>query len=339
MGDEATTRSGSSVAEQNAVNQLDTNGMFAALLTQMNTMNQNFASFFSKDNEEIVSDNESTNQDQDDAGSENEQGDTADDALQQLIQSTAAAESDKPSVLEAIAADLNVSEKTDPAINQGLAEIFNTLVKSKMSEGKLKEKIEQYVRPENVKDLRVPKVNPLVWSQLSSSMRSQDSKSQISQGVLQASTIASMKAANLVMEKYSNDQELLKLVTDSVAMALQYNHDVNQSRRMALKKELHKDYASLCNVSPAEEGNSEFLFGDIAKATKDIAEANKLTKKVKPSNHGSMRGNHSGQRRFSGAKGNRRFQPYSRNKSGSFLDNSHPSKFKKKREGSNNQRQ
>lgn len=48
---------------------------------------------------------------------------------------------------------------------------------------------------------------------------------------------------------------------------------------MSMKKELHKDYVSLCHINPAEEGNFEFLFGDIAKATKDITEANKLTKR------------------------------------------------------------
>ena len=106
---------------------------------------------------------------------------------------------------------------------------------------------------------------------------------------------------------------------------------------MALKKELHKDYVSLCNVNPAEEGNSEFLFGDLTKATKDIAEANKLTKKVRPTTSSAR--SHGGHRNYSGTKGNRRFQPYARYKSGSFLDRSHPSKFKKKKEGTNNPRQ
>ena len=48
-----------------------------------------------------------------------------------------------------------------------------------------------------------------------------------------------------------------------------------------MKKELHKDYAALCNSSTVE-GSSELLFGDLSKLAKDISEANKLTKKVRP---------------------------------------------------------
>ena len=45
-----------------------------------------------------------------------------------------------------------------------------------------------------------------------------------------------------------------------------------------MKKELHDDYAALCNAStPA----SDELFGDLTKLTKDIQEANKVAKKVK----------------------------------------------------------
>ena len=64
-------------------------------------------------------------------------------------------------------------------------------------------------------------------------------------------------------------------------MALQYNHEVNHSQRLAIKKEMHKDYAALCNLSTVD-GTSEYLFGDLSKLAKDITEANKLTKRVHP---------------------------------------------------------
>ena len=45
-----------------------------------------------------------------------------------------------------------------------------------------------------------------------------------------------------------------------------------------MKKELHDDYAALCNAStPALDK----LFGDLTKQTKDIQEANKVAKKVR----------------------------------------------------------
>ena len=63
-------------------------------------------------------------------------------------------------------------------------------------------------------------------------------------------------------------------------MALQFNHEVSPPWRVAMKKELHKDYAALCNSSTVE-GSLELLFGNLSKLAKDISKANKLTKKVK----------------------------------------------------------
>ena len=63
-------------------------------------------------------------------------------------------------------------------------------------------------------------------------------------------------------------------------MALQFNYEVSPPWRVAMKKELHKDYAALCNSSTVE-GSLELLFGNLSKLAKDISKANKLTKKVK----------------------------------------------------------
>ena len=69
-------------------------------------------------------------------------------------------------LLKELAQDLTVSEKTSPLLCAGLAAIFNNLLSEKMGEEKLKAKLDKYPRPENVKGLRTPKVNPSIWSQL-----------------------------------------------------------------------------------------------------------------------------------------------------------------------------
>ena len=69
--------------------------------------------------------------------------------------------------------------------------------------------------------------------------------SQKGQNTLIGAITAMTKAADLALGKYSQDKELITLLTDAVAMALQYNHEVNHSRRLAMKKEMHKDYAAL----------------------------------------------------------------------------------------------
>ena len=69
-------------------------------------------------------------------------------------------------LLKELAQDLTVSEKTFSPLREGLAAIFNNLLSEKMGDEKLKVKLDKYPRPENVKDLPTPKVNPLIWSQL-----------------------------------------------------------------------------------------------------------------------------------------------------------------------------
>ena len=55
-----------------------------------------------------------------------------------------------------------------------------------------------------------------------------------------------------------------------------------------MKKDLHRDYTALCNAATVPS-SSEFLFGDLSKLTKNISDANKLTKKVRPASHSTVK--------------------------------------------------
>ena len=275
-------------------------------------------------------------------------GETPDDVDASLSAILQAANADQPlpkqlatgdEFLQEIAQELTVSEKTSPPIHEGLAGIFNALLTDKMSDDKLKARLDKYARPENLKGLRTPKVNPLIWSQLSPTMKTQDAKSQKSQNTMIGSVTAMVKDADLAVRNLSQDRVLITLLTDAIAMALQCHHEINHSRRVAMKKELNNDYVALCNPN-AVEGTSEFLFGDLSKLAKDITEANKLTKKVRPPHHTSGRGDwYGGHSSYGANQGNRRFQPYQRGKSSAFLGKSRFSKQRKKKEGEASQRQ
>ncbi|PFX17315.1 hypothetical protein AWC38_SpisGene18362 [Stylophora pistillata] len=119
----------------------------------------------------------------------------------------------------------------------------------------------------NVHGLRTPKVNPSIWSQLSTTIKAQDVRSQKGQNPLIGAITAITKAADLALGKYSQDKELITLLTDAVAMELKYIHEVNHSRSMAMKKEMHKDNAALCNLFSGD-GTSEYLFRDLLKLAK-----------------------------------------------------------------------
>ena len=247
----------------------------APVLSQLTTLNENVSAMLLNEHEDSEEDGE--------AASNDRPAMSAD--LSALLVSAGKDDNTEAmpgeDLLKELAPELAVSEKTSPPLREGLAAIFNNLLSEKMGDEKLKAKLDKYPRPENVKGLRTPKVNPSIWSQLSTSMKTQDVRSQKGQNTLISAISAMTKAADLALGKYSNDKELITLLTDAVAMALQYNHEVNHSRRLAMKREMHKDYAALCNLSTVD-GTSEYLFGDLSKLAKDITEANKLTKKVRP---------------------------------------------------------
>ena len=65
-----------------------------------------------------------------------------------------------------IASDFNDEEDTSRAVTNKLAEIVNKRFSAPLSEEKLKEKLGQYLRPDNCAKLAVPKVNPEIWMKL-----------------------------------------------------------------------------------------------------------------------------------------------------------------------------
>lgn len=239
--------------------QLDVDDKFLLLLEQMHTRL-------------LSGDDHSSEPDRDDPPDRGE-------SSTQDIEATEAPQGGHKALLKAIAQDLNLKDKRGPAIEGELAELMNALLKDKLSANALKTKLDQYLRPESVEGLRTPKVNPLIWNQISASMRTRDAGSQKNQSTLVGSTIAMAKAADRAMKKYAGDSELLALIADAIALAIQCHHEASHVRRLAMKKELHKDYGSVCSTVV---GTSEFLSGDLSKHTKDITDANKLTKKMRP---------------------------------------------------------
>ena len=214
--------------------------------------------------------------------------------------------------MAAIAQDLDVREKTGSAISGGLAGILTSLLKDKLAHEKIQSKIEKYPLLSNVEGLRTPRVNHLIWNQLPAQVRTHDSKMQKSQNALVASLVAMSRATELVLQESKANKELVTCTTDAIALASQGCHDMNNTRRQAMKKELNKDYKANSSTVGA---SSEFLFGDLSKLGKDITDANKLTKKVRSS---YLQGIYSRSNRYT-AGGRRnlgneshRFSPYQR---------------------------
>ena len=100
---------------------------------------------------------------------------------------------------------------------------------------------------------------------------------------------------------------------------MQCFHDMNSSRRQVMNKDLHRNYSALCNNTTVPH-TSEYLFGDLSKLTKDISDANKLARKVRPQHvRGPNRNFSMSSQRNQGPQGNRRFQPYQRPRNDFFI--------------------
>ncbi|KAK3725266.1 hypothetical protein QZH41_001280 [Actinostola sp. cb2023] len=250
--------------------------MFSALLTVMKAMNQRFVSFSEPlDHDESDMDLHTEDEDERTPGDAREADVMSLDTRVKNL--TSNENSGTSSLLQDIAQDLDISEKTGGSINEGLAKILTSLLKEKIPDDKAQAKIDKYPRPANVEGLRT--------------VRTHDSKSQKSQNVLVASLVAMTKATDLLLQQkgQTESKELVTYLTDAIALAMQCYHDINGSRRQAMKKDLYKDYAALCN-SWTVPSTSEYLFGNLSKLTKDITEANKLTKKVRPPKYNNKGG-------------------------------------------------
>lgn len=301
----------------------DTGTMFAAVLEQMKKMNDNILSI----SEPVdLSEDESSERDNNDTDSPDERA-----------ANLTASSQKEPSILDDIARDLDASEKTGPAASEELAGIVNSLLKEKLPEEKIQMKVDLHPRPQNVTGLRTPRVNPLIWNQISAPSRTNDFKAQKTQNALVAGVVAMIKATDMIPHSALKDnKELIKLMTDSMALTIQGHHDLNSARRRAMKTDLNKDYAALCSSSPMDQ-TSEYLFGDLSKLAKDITDANRLTKKVRPSS--STQTNCRRDKRFNGKKnyGNNRYVPFRGGRSDFLAKGSFPRNRKK--EGSTNNKQ
>jgi hypothetical protein len=137
--------------------------------------------------------------------------------LNKLITTTQAQQTtpkQQPTLLTTIAQDVAVEEKTGEAVNEELAAIISSLLKER---------------------LLTPRVNPLIWGQISASIQTGNAKSQKNQHVFIGAVSAITKATDHILKK-GGDPELLTMLTDSIAFMLQCNHEYNHSRRLAMKK-------------------------------------------------------------------------------------------------------
>ena len=66
------------------------------------------------------------------------------------------------------------TEKSGPAIDKGLADVVNEGLRSVGQSEEVKKLREKFIRPSNVDNLQVPKVEPIIWRNLSDKGKAMD---------------------------------------------------------------------------------------------------------------------------------------------------------------------
>ena len=185
-------------------------------------------------------------------------------------------------ILDKAVQDLD-SEQLGPNVSDQLAQVINKTLRSKLSEEKLKDKKNTYLRPQNCETLEAPRVNPEIWTQLQPTTRSRDIRLQKVQSLLLKGlmplvelleTCRQSKDTTAVPDKGT----MIKLVLDSITLLSQANGELNCRRRAMIKPDLNEKFQQICaDHVPV----TTLLFGDeVAKTLQDIASTNRVSQQV-----------------------------------------------------------
>ena len=237
----------------------------------------------SRPNKKQKTRNDPTCNDEQHSGDESDSSSHSDSAELRAIMApkdkatTSTAESSN--LLSQIANDFDEDEHTSCAVTEKLAEIVNKRFSAPLGETKLKEKLGQYLRPDNCAKLVVPKVNPEIWMKLNRPATRQDLQmANIQRAIVKACT-ALTQLAEILLTTSSDTAglDLGKLVTmnaDALALLGHATHQLSMHRRQAIKPFLNKEYATLCLPQGPV---TEFLFGDELQAQlNNIKATNKI---------------------------------------------------------------
>ena len=181
-------------------------------------------------------------------------------------------------LLTEIEQTLNQEERTDDPVSKKLADIANQRWLQRLSDDQLKEKLDNYNRPENCERLVVTQVNPEIWRKLNRFARLNDLKlSRVQEQVTKVGHILVTNTEHLLKAKAGSNlrlADLVKMNIEAIALLGHAAHEITQRRRESIKPSLHKDYSTLCSSTVPV---TKYLFGDdLQTALTHIKATNKI---------------------------------------------------------------
>lgn len=182
------------------------------------------------------------------------------------------------------------SETSGPKISEKLASRVNEACTKKAIETKMKELEAKYHTPENCTNLCVPKVNPELWHDLQRSSKTKDlALQEVQRGIVKATQpILSVLEEAIAAQKRKENIEpntIMTKLADSVTFLCHASYKTSMTRRETLKDVINTNYRSVCGQNTPL---GKCLFGDeLPLHIKNIAEVNKLSKKISSSQQAS----------------------------------------------------
>jgi hypothetical protein len=185
-------------------------------------------------------------------------------------------------VLNEIAQELDCDELCSPPLLDKLATVVNKMLRTKLSEDKLKEKQRLYTRPQNCETLVTTRVNAEIWAKLQSHTRSVDIRLQKVQALLLKGIVPILQIADTQLSsdggENENHKEMTRQALDSISLLSQANQELNQRRRELIKPDLNEKYQQIC----AEHVPcTDHIFADeLHKTLQDITATNRVSQQV-----------------------------------------------------------
>ncbi|ESO93043.1 hypothetical protein LOTGIDRAFT_162066 [Lottia gigantea] len=129
-------------------------------------------------------------------------------------------------LLTQLDSEFNGDEPTTTPIMDRLASIVNKRFINKLSDDKLKEKTEKYLRPSNCEELTVPLVNQEIWGKLSKMTKTQDLRmAGIQKSIIKAS-VAISNSVDVLLKKDTSSEVVTQLV-DAIALLGNASQDLS----------------------------------------------------------------------------------------------------------------
>ena len=200
-------------------------------------------------------------------------GNESDPDLIEILGTERKESDDDEELLKEIEQEYDCTDKTGLDVNKNLANIINKRYTGKLTENKLKEKLELYARPGNCEKLKAPEVNHEIWGKLKTPQKTRDLRMANVQKTVIKATVAVAEVTNELLQKKSSAAIIRKL-TDSIALMGHATYELSLRRRDLMRPSINKELRSLCNQQIPV---TDQLFGnDVQNSLKTIKECNKI---------------------------------------------------------------